>query len=145
LDRLWGRIAAEGLDRTRTLAGCLVRPGPDGTIMVARENSGSIDALHFNSPSILWDGRFRVFHPEPGGPDLVVDSLGRAGANHENGVGHSDFAGLDFVVRMTLPGLYCRGELVARPRFNLHEKQPGTFLVWFSPRLPVAGAAFGNV
>jgi tRNA(Ile)-lysidine synthase len=145
LDRLWGRIAAEGLDRTRTLAGCLVRPGPDGTIMVARENSGSMDALPFNSPSILWDGRFRVFHPEPGGPDLVVDFLGRAGANHENGVGHSDFAGLDSVVRMTLPGLYCRGELVARPRFNLHEKQPGTFLVRFSPGLPVAGAAFGNV
>jgi hypothetical protein len=46
---------------------------------------------------------------------------------------------------MTLPGLYCRGELVARPRFNLHEKQPGTFLVRFSPGLPVAGAAFGNV
>jgi tRNA(Ile)-lysidine synthase len=143
--RMWKFLTEEGLAQTRTLGGCVVGfAGQDG-LRVTREVSAIATAQPVTARSMLWDGRFRVVVNAPDASQLCIDALGKAGAKNPDGAGHQDYARLTRDVRAALPALYKGDDLVTRPRFFCDPYAPSALFARFSPRKPIAGAAFGNV
>jgi tRNA(Ile)-lysidine synthase len=149
LSNLWHRIRDDQMDRTRTLAGCLIHPLDDDTLMICREVSALPEPeaalqMPLRGQTRFWDGRFRLAVGRKD-ENLCVDSLGRAGRNNPDGAGHDDYAGLHRDVRFALPALYRGGELVARPSFDPDDAPARTVKVRFAPQIEVCGAPFGKV
>lgn len=149
LSNLWHRIRDGQMDRTRTLAGCLIHPLHDDRLMICREVSAlpapeTPAQLPLRGEVRFWDGRFRLAVGRQA-ENLCVDALGRAGRNNPDGAGHADYAGLHRDVRFALPALYSGGELVARPAFDPDDSSARTVKVRFAPQIAVCAAPFGKV
>lgn len=146
LDFLWRQIVSGGIDRARTLSGCIIRPEGTQKILVLREFAGVGPACSPSRARMRWDNRFEVTFCGPAGARLVLDAVGRGDPAQLAEVAGK--LGLSREVCGVLPGLFEGDRIVAAPSFrpvvDPHDPDPRKLYVRFAPQNPVSGVAFGN-
>ncbi|HCP00568.1 MAG TPA: tRNA lysidine(34) synthetase TilS [Rhodospirillaceae bacterium] len=145
LTRLCSLVMDGLVGRGLTLGGCVIRSGPVGRILFARELAGiappkAITVTEGNASSVLWDGRFRVSVSNAGPLLGAVGQFIHGGAKEEDSL--LGYGVLPHAVRMSLPavGLCDRFRVCALP--DMPGKVKSRPKAHFAPAFAVAGTIF---
>ncbi len=139
LARLWGEIQG-GLDRRRSLAGCLIVPSPKG-LLFCREPAAVEERLVDGGRPVLWDGRF-LLDLMGSGPVTIAALGGHAAILRRALARQGPAAAWPAAVLATLPALGDDQGVAAVPHFGWRRKDfAGPVVVdWtFAPASPLTG------
>lgn len=129
LARLADEILSGALERPRTLGGCAIVPGRDGTLRAWREPKAATDVAALPAAgAIRWDGRFTVSVAAPAsrGPRRRIARLGEIGwqsiAKRTN---PAVFGSIPGPVRFALPALWDGNEIAEVPHMGYRNPRTG--------------------
>lgn len=135
----------QGLDRTRTLGGCVVMPRGGG-VVIAREPEAAASTVSLAPGGrAVWDRRLRIDLAATAPANVVIAKLGEEGWRRAAET-RDDLVrlGLPLPVRLTLPGLWVGRKLVGVPSFRGPPAGSADYPAEaaFTPPLAAARAAF---
>lgn len=143
LERLWQALR-DGLDRPRSLAGCLLLPQRDA-LLVCREPRAVAEPVAAQpGGEVVWDGRFRATFAGRPDPAARLGALGaegfRAVAAAQPAIARPAFPAR---LRATLPALWDERGVSAVPHLRYNRSEEGVTIarLLFCPRRPLTSEA----